>query len=588
MSFYFIREENKLTEVGGDDLIKVMEARQPPPSLGPDISDEFPLKVPEEVQAMLREKEALGRLNISTNALSNAADDDDDPATVEHDGSAGCGGSSTSVSVLALIISLFCMRRGFRLQGTLILLVLVVTQTGIASARTVYGRVVFWDSRSNPAPSAPLGARVPACNTGLTNCTPDDAGCCFPGIDSATISVNQQGVDLASFQLFPNGWYVLDFNGDDNQYYNFKLQYERAGAPGALTLTLSIPPYETPAVAVWGKIWLPSNTALYLMPDLRVNNATDTTSLQGGFASAWQSIAQAQRAVTNEGDTRHRRLFLAPSTDPDDPIVVAYALNSAFGTDCTNSKINIPNSLARVFNPMILFGTIYRGRVVGCDSTVYDSGLVTGTNPAFPPTRQAAVYGVRGTESAGLARGLDYLVGLLAWYNPATTPELSMNVFADCGPTGLHDNSNDCAGLVNNGRGLWEWIDSLSAQNQGVDNTDLTLKQIMDGLLYLKNTIGTSNGQGQEASFITRTTVCSANEDCAFGEACALQQSNFTFKCAGGDPHGSNIHDLATALNGMGSINVTQRGNLLGSLESSKCVGPADSTYPFQGGYRND
>jgi hypothetical protein len=122
--------------------------------------------------------------------------------------------------------------------------------------------------------------------------------------------------------------------------------------------------------------------------------------------------------------------------------------------------------------------------------------------------------------------------------------------------------------------------------NSTVDNSDITLKDVMDGLVGLKNTVGTGDGQGGEASFTPTAQSCTlltGNEVCNTYEACTYQGSGTTTTfCASGDPNGSNIRDLATAID---ALLIGGRGNLLTSMQSSACVGAADHTYPLDGGY---
>jgi hypothetical protein len=107
----------------------------------------------------------------------------------------------------------------------------------------------------------------------------------------------------------------------------------------------------------------------------------------------------------------------------------------------------------------------------------------------------------------------------------------------------------------------------------------------MDGLLQLAGNTGSGDGQAGEASFVQIATPCFNNENCLDNDVCAVQGSA-TFFCASGtlgDPNGSNIEDLATAIDSLGTAG---RGNLMTSLRSTKCVdGGADDLYPFDGGY---
>lgn len=503
-----------------------------------------------------------------------------------------CGAAQAHGPVVLFILTgfLMAMRRRKISFSTLLILVAgpVLAHAGKASARTVYGYVVFWDSRTEAAGSDAPGSRIPWCNTSQGSCAAIDAGCCFRPLDTYTISVrNSGGPVLASAVANKSGFYLLNFSGDDSREYVFTVHFERpSGAgPGALILSdLAVPQTMS---RMW-KVTLPSATNYYWLPDLRLSHAFDTNSITGGIASAWQSVSDVQRGIEAEGESRHRRNFGAPTNGPDDTVVIDIG-SGWTGSSCGwFSLIGVTPTNARGVHPGVYMGQVYRSRVVGCHTTPYSNGVATVYGPAFPPAPILQTDAVSFTgEGVALGLGLDYLTWILSRWSPdlATLPDPNIGSSYSCIINEIgNSHSNDAAYFKNNARALWEWIDSSTAQTFGVDNSDITLAQLMTGLKELQNTPGTADGQSGEAFFTPTTTQCTSNHSCSPGDACVLQ-SGLQKYCAGGDPHGSNVRDLAEAVDRLG---VPARGNLLTSMSSSyPCMGGPDNGWRFDGGYTN-
>jgi hypothetical protein len=337
---------------------------------------------------------------------------------------------------------------------------------------------------------------------------------------------------------------------------------------------------------------LPQNTPNYWLPDLRLNSGGDSTSINGNRATIWASISETQRGIAAEGDTRHRHLYGMPQNGPDDVILIDPSGGTGSGSDCPTSFIGVDPTYARTLHPAMYMATIYRGRVVGCNSTAYTNGVVVQKGPAFPPTpRNSARLSSNPYTGEGIALGvgLDFAVSfLLARWRPADTTWQTIDSALPCSlylNSNMNFNGNDCAYGVNNSRGLWEWIDTPTAgMSTIVDNSDLTFKDVMDGLVKLQSTGGTGDGQAGESSFTSTGVSCVTNENCNPGEACAIQAvpTSPIVYCASGDPNGSNIEDLATAINALATPG---RGSLMTSAQSVWCVTGPDTTYEFNGGF---
>ena len=108
-----------------------------------------------------------------------------------------------------------------------------------------------------------------------------------------------------------------------------------------------------------------------------------------------------------------------------------------------------------------------------------------------------------------------------------------------------------------------------------MDSTDLTVGELFDGLVDLRSTVGIpgANGTANEQVFTASTAICSSSEQCAAGAIC-----NTFARCVVGDPHGANLRDWTQFLP-TGSWQ---------TVVSSICVGVADNSFPFDGGYHSD
>jgi len=145
-------------------------------------------------------------------------------------------------------------------------------------------------------------------------------------------------------------------------------------------------------------------------------------------------------------------------------------------------------------------------------------------------------------------------------------------------------NSNDCASMRNNYLALWEFIDTSTEDADAyADYFDLTVKDLMDSLVLFRDAHGSpgQNRTADELYFVNTGATCEWAVDCGPGEVCNLKH------CQAGDPHGSNIRDwlyhLARYLG-----HPEWESLMWQTLVSSKCVGRAQNSWPFVGGYHSD
>ncbi len=584
---FFERRADELYPIDYLDAIGRLHALEPLPPLAPSYPAEFTSLSPLDNPLLLEADREYARAQLDSNRNSKAGALLGSPPAPD-DG--GCAGGPFGASALMCILFLAKMLPRVRLRLLLPLLTLgfggAAIPSGQVKARTIYGFVVFWDARVAPGSDA-LGSVLPWCDITDGDCMAIDPDCCFRGLDSYTISIRQTGGPiLATTVATSSGFYVLTFNGNDSLDYYLTVRFERPTGvgPGALNLNnLSVPKVQDASQ----KLTLPMSSSDYWVPDFRLNAAFNTTSITGGFASAWQSVSEVQRGISHEGDTRYRRYFGAPATGPDDVVVID--IGSGWnGASCGwLSMIGLTSVRMRQADPGVYMGQIYRSRVVGCNPTAYFNGVTTVQGPAFPPAPILQTDNTYTGEGIALGIGIDWAVWMRARWDPALATQQALDLFGHygCVPNFPgNENGNDAAYFDNNGRAVWEWLDKSTVQNSGVDNSEITLKQLMDGLLHLKNTPGTLDGQGGEASFTPTPSNCTTNHSCVPGEVCAVQIGPTTF-CAGGDPNGSNIRDLATALNDLATPG---RGNLLTSAGASSCMGGPDNSFRFEGGYRSD
>jgi len=587
LTLFYTLNGTRLTPISVDTVASRLDEFEPGITFGPPVPADIvglpPLEhpwVPDELKAEIREQIEAEAFAAQSGALSASESETVPSEHVTEEANCGAGPLWSTTFLLAMPLLL---RHRRRFSYFPFYVSVIATLASSAEARTIVGRVVFWDS--SEIGSNVAGSQVPWCDSSLADCSPaTSAVCCFRPMDKVTVELKQDGVLLATSGTAQNGIFVLTFNGGDyTKDFSLFVALERPSPAVAMKLTWQNPPLPTSSpVRFATKLQLPSTPPSYTLPDLRLNPAQDVTGLGGAYASAWWSVTLAQRAIELEGDTRYRRLFGEPTTDPDDLILVH--VGSLNGHDCSKSLIAAEVPSARYsWYPAYSMGAIYRGRVVGCSTTTKSNGTMNVTVPSFPPTSLYFEF-QGGGEAHGLARGLDYLVSHLAFRDPSTLQTLDPP-FSVCAASSPHlQNSKDAFHAWNNASALWEWLDTSPVQTQFVDNSDLTLFQVMNALLALKNAPGAGDGQGQEASYATIGAVCNNNsETCSPGHACAYSDPVvFQRRCVGPDPNGSNIEDLATMLDLMAAPG---RGNLLPTAESSPCMLGRKDNYPFNLGY---
>jgi|GEM_PF-3007025 len=596
----FIQERGELIPISYNDAVKQLDVLDPPtpgPPHADDLSTLSPLEnpaLPEEDRAYARQMQD-GQTVILTGALTAAENTSGNDDRAESD--VGCSAGADGALVGSGIVFLFAlaMRKRFRVGALLMGFIAIAaneSRAAHATTRTVYGYVVYWDSRG--IGSNAVGSRISSCDMspGMQNCVAGSANCCFRAMDGITITVVQNTIDLASQVTNSSGFYALTFNGNDALDYHVRISYYRPSGSsyaGALQEVQLSPPL---VLSNTTKVVYPPSTPNYWAPDFRINSGGDTTSPNGDRATIWATVTETQRAIASEGDTRYRHLYGASQTGPDDFVTIDPSGGTGSGSDCPTSLISLLPSNSRILFPATYMATIYRGRVVGCSSVGYSNLVVTQRGPAFPPSARSSALTSSNSytgEGIALGSGLDYLSAwLLRRWRPADTAALTMASAVDCtiySNSPLNQKGNSGAWGINNARGLWEWLDTpVVGTMPGVDNSDITLTQLMDGLVKLQSTAGTLDGQAGEASFTPTATQCTTNEQCSAGDACAYQQtSGTTVFCASGDPNGSNIEDVANALN---ALSTPGRGSLLTTLTSTDCMqGGADNVFAFDQGY---
>jgi len=456
-----------------------------------------------------------------------------------------------------------------------------------ADAVVAYGYVAFWDIR--PDMSNATGSRLLPCNDTNTTCSVSDgASCCYRGVENLKISVGQSGTLLATADVNANGFYIINFTGNNLHSYQFFIDYERDFDPGTTILTTgatSTTPYRHYFGKLPGSVF--AGHSYVNLEDFRVSARSDTLPAAGDYATSWVIVSDTQEAIAAEGDWRHRKLYGSSSSDPDDLIVIRHHIKSAW--DCVNSEIKVNTAQARGLAPAECMGGLYHARVVGCDGDFY--GTDGYSFASFPPNPGMLSMPGAGSESVAMHRAFHSVVAILSRWNRTYASRADIqSVSGRACVTDSLANSNDAAWDQNTLLGMWEWLDADPAGTDGsyADSCSISLKDLMDGLYWLS--ISTPlppyfivNNTSYEPDPIKDVpcTPSSSNEQCDQGDACTVDELGLKY-CASGDPHGGNLADLAVRLTTGAGCNYLQ------TLMSSPCVGAADNTYPFTGGYRTD
>jgi hypothetical protein len=443
---------------------------------------------------------------------------------------------------------------------------------------TAYGLLAFWDSR--PDQSADTGSRIPLCDDTDTTCTPQSTGddCCFRGIPGVTVYLIRSGMQVDMYETTSDGWYLLTDTSGVAGTYSLLVVYDRDGYPAKMKAT-------NEAGALIGAA--PPAFALAAgynyIPIVSVTTAGDTSSSTGDYATAWRSTFEMFDAFETEGETRHRAAF--GSMNPYDLITMRYMSTTNPPTSyagCGSNRIDMKPSHMRGWYPAHELGHILHGRVVGCAGG-------SGNLPAFPTYRVGAGSWWT-SEGNSLGETTSELAANLWHWDPDTVSTSDMmNGWMACASGGAEtpdnfSNTNDLSANRNNMYGLWEFLDTDTSNTDIYgDYIDLSLPDLFDGLVQLQNTAG-STGQNRTANErsgeIATLTSCSDPDDCANGDVCYLDGLCWT-----NDPHGSNLRDWIAHLATTSGESET---DLWTTMVSSTCIGPADDTSPFTGGYHSD
>jgi len=595
-----ISDQAGALRIGGPSLEAPPELAHLPPWDNPALPDDARAIA----EALRAELEGSGALTTSSTALTAGAtgDSDVEPAA----GCAAGGDPATPWLVLtALGVGLLAVRR-LRGPGAAALATLVLIVPSPAEAqefKVVYGYVAFWDSRPNKSDLS--GSRLLTCDTGNTTCGPaDGASCCFRGIPHVGVYVNDpySGAVLAETITSQNGFFVMTFYGDSTTTYPIRVRYKRAAYPGwtRLALHTTLPSSWPQPASAWPVTQLlklaPLTSQYNYFPRLAVNSAGDTTQVAGNVATVWATVTQTQVAIAAEGDTRYRRSYGASDTDPDDLTLIRYTWYKPHFPHCEGGWFNTHAEIARDLWPARLQGYLYQGRVVDCEA--WDLGIAN--YPKFPPNPGVPAHSFLvqiASEGVAMAHAPSMVTSWLSRWDPETTTLSDMrNVLSvECVDTLHRDNSNDATSVRNTALALWEFIDAdTSGANGGVDDTNITMKGLMDGL-YFHSLVSGSPGQNHtnaEPYYTATLDPCDAsthdNEQCDPGDAC-LHLPGAIQQCYTGDPHGANIYDtiLWTALLA-GFQGWPGAGDFISTLDSSPCLGEPRNSYEFDGGYRTD
>jgi hypothetical protein len=507
-------------------------------------------------------------------------------------GGGGCSSSGDSAgwkTLLPLILFIWVVwiirRRNSmpttRATGILAACIISTVATSAASeTRTVYGYLSFWDTRSDR--SNANGCRRPICDTGITDCDPGDGwDCCFSAIPNVQVAL-VRAVDFAQVDveltMGTSGLFMLTDTNWQNMDYYLVVAFARDGYPASFRITDADNVPEYFAFVVGGPIQL-SGTYTYV-GNRSVNVAGDTTSFVGDVATAWTNAYDTFIALEGEGETRHRKNY-GSANDYDEIAVRLYNITGGPShSHCSLAKVDLDDADTRTFSITHELGHQYHGRVVGCN----------GNAPLFPAYYPNLAWRWGGAEGTSIPEGLAQFVALLSRWDPNTAD--TGDILADWEPcaTDLHDpayyykydNNNDCSSMRNSYLGLWEFIDTSTADTDVyADYFDLTLTTVMDSLLTLKNTNGYQgqNRTANEQYFVSEGVPCVGAIDCNPGEVCDNGD------CKSGDPHGGNIRDWTYHL----AINLgASDTEAWQTLQSSQCVGTGDNSFPFRGGYRTD
>ena len=452
------------------------------------------------------------------------------------------------------------------------LLILFLSTPSYAETRTVYGYVSFWDTRENR--SDVTGSRFATCDDQDDDCIPGTSDCCFTGLPIVEVELRRgstTGPVADTDVTLGSGWYELTDTAWEDTLYYLRVTFEHEGVPLEHMCTSDLGSSGWRVTITTG--FYISQTYTY-KPNTSINAAGDTTSLAGDIGSVWTTVFMTDDAIEEEGEVRLRKEY---GSENDFDLITTRMDDDYSNSDasCSLSRIRIKGSHSRTNTPAHETGHILHGRVVGC----------SGGAPVFPPYVSDLAWSFHGAEGTSIPEAIASFVRLLAYRDPDTALS-PRTTWADCSDSSGYDNENDIVSMRNVYLSMWDFIDTSDDDTDAYDDyIDLTVKDLMDALVVWQNDAG-SEGENRTADeFYMDVTVdacdrANGNEDCDAGEVCRDDDL-----CWDGDPHGGNLRDWLYHLaadQGEGETYYWY------TLVSNSCVGAADTSYPFTGGYRTD
>lgn len=185
------------------------------------------------------------------------------------------------------------------------------------------------------------------------------------------------------------------------------------------------------------------------------------------------------------------------------------------------------------------------------------------------------------------------MIRWLGFFDPETIDNTTILSFEPCIDMSLYDNSNDLSNPRNRDWVFWDWIDAATDTSDSyTDSINITVKDVFDAMASWSTSTSCSAGTNRdrcEHSWSNTSAFCPTgfSDDCGNGEVCVKNSGGTgVHYCYGGtDPHGANPRDWVYWISQELSLSET---TLWQTMQGSTCVGAADNSYPFAGGYRSD